>query len=75
MWFWKAKSLCFYYYKCDTEKQKAYVFIIINEKKELFITEIKISCPEDKKNPFVNFPPIMRTIGITNSKEMLGEAM
>jgi hypothetical protein len=27
-----------------------------------------MSCPEDKKNQFVNFPPIMRKIGITNSK-------
>jgi hypothetical protein len=62
-------------FKGDTEKQKAYALNIINEKKELFITEVKISCPEGKKNQFVNFPPIMRNIGITNSKEMIGEAM
>jgi hypothetical protein len=55
-------------FKCDTEKQKAYALSIINEKKDLFIAEIKMSCPEDKKNQFVNFPPIMRKIGITNSK-------
>jgi hypothetical protein len=61
--------------KCDNEKQKAYAVSIINEKKDLFINEVKISCPEDKKNQFVNFPPIMRNIGITNSKEMIGEAM
>jgi hypothetical protein len=36
-------------FKCDTEKQKAYALNIINEKKDLFITEVKISCPEDKK--------------------------
>jgi hypothetical protein len=62
-------------FKCDTEKQKAYALSIINEKKELFITEVKISCPEDKKNQFVNFSPIMRNFGITNSKEIIGEAM
>jgi hypothetical protein len=62
-------------FKCDSEKQKAYVLNIINEKKDLFIAEVKISCPEVKKNQFVNFPPIMRNISITNSKEMIGEAM
>jgi hypothetical protein len=41
-------------FKFDTEKQKASALNIINEKKELFITEVKISCPEDKKNQFVN---------------------
>jgi hypothetical protein len=29
-------------FKCDTEKQKAYALNIINEKKELFITEVNI---------------------------------
>jgi hypothetical protein len=62
-------------FKCDTKKQKAYTLSIILEKKDLFIAEVKISCPEDKKNQFVNFPPIMRNIGITNSKGMIGEAM
>jgi hypothetical protein len=42
-------------FKCDIEKQKAYALNIINEKKDLFIAEIKISCPEDKKNQFGNF--------------------
>jgi hypothetical protein len=58
-------------FKCDTEKQKVYALNIINEKKDLFIVEVKISYPEDKKNQFVSFPPIMRNIGITNSKEMI----
>jgi hypothetical protein len=62
-------------FKCDSEKQKAYAISIINEEKDLFITEVKISCPEDKKNQIVNFPPIMRNISITNSKEMIEEAM
>jgi hypothetical protein len=62
-------------FKCDTEKQKAYALSIINEKKDLFIADVKIYCFEDKKNQFVNFPPIMRNIGITNSKEMIEEAM
>jgi hypothetical protein len=43
-------------FKCDTEKQKAYALSIINEKKDLLIDEVKISCPEGKKNQFVNFP-------------------
>jgi hypothetical protein len=62
-------------FKCDTEKQKAYALSIIKEKKDLFIAEVKISCHEVKKNQFVNFPPIMRNIEITNSKEMIGEVM
>jgi hypothetical protein len=44
-------------------------------KRRNYLLLVKISCPEDKKNQFVNFPPIMRNIGITNSKEMIGEAM
>jgi hypothetical protein len=62
-------------FKCVTEKQKVYALSIINEKKDLFITKFKISCPEANKNQFVNFPPIMRNIGITNSIDMIGEVM
>jgi hypothetical protein len=62
-------------FKCDTEKQKEYALSIINEKNDLFIGKVTISCPEDKKNQFVNFPSLMRNIGITNSKKMIGEAM
>jgi hypothetical protein len=62
-------------FKCDTEKQKDYALSIINEKKDLFITEVKLSSSDEVKNKFVNFPPIMRNINITNSKEMIGEAM
>jgi hypothetical protein len=47
----------------------------MNEKKDLFIVEVKISCLEVKKNHFVNFPLIMRNISFTNSKEMIGEAL
>jgi hypothetical protein len=61
--------------KCDTEKQNAYTLSIINEKKDLFIAEIKISFPEVKNNQFVNFSHIMRNICISSSKEMTGEAM
>jgi hypothetical protein len=63
------------FFKCDIEKQKTYALNIINEKKDLFITEVKISCPKDKKNQFVNFPPIMRNIEVTNTKNMFGEAI
>jgi hypothetical protein len=62
-------------FKCDTEKQKAYALSIINEQKDLLIAEIKISYHEDKKINSLTFPHIMRNIGITNSKEMIGEAM
>jgi hypothetical protein len=62
-------------FKCDNEKQKVYALSTINEKKDLFIAVVKILCPEDKKNQFVNLPPIVRNIGITNSKEMIGEAI
>jgi hypothetical protein len=55
-------------FRCDIQKQKAYDLIMINEKKDLFIGEFK-------KNQFVNFPPIMKNIGNTNSKEMIGEAL
>jgi dihydroorotate dehydrogenase len=53
-------------FKCETENQKAYALRIINEKKDLYIVEVNISCPEDKKNAFFNFPPSMMNIGITN---------
>jgi hypothetical protein len=62
-------------FRCDSENQKAYALNIINEKKDLFIAEVKISYLEDKKNRFINFPPFMRNIGITNAKDMIGEAM
>jgi hypothetical protein len=60
--------------KCDSEKQKKIALDIINEKEDYLIDKVKISCLEDKKNKFVNFPPIMRNIGITHSKEMIGKA-
>jgi hypothetical protein len=41
-------------FKCDTEKQTTYALNFLNEKKDLFIVEVKISCPEDKKNRFIN---------------------
>jgi hypothetical protein len=59
-------------FKCGTEKQNIYALNIINEKKDLFIAEVNISCPEANKNQFVNFQLIMRNINITNSKEMIG---
>jgi hypothetical protein len=43
------------FFKCTTEKQKAYALNIINEKKELFITEVNISCPEDKRINLLTF--------------------
>jgi hypothetical protein len=60
---------------CDTKKQKAYALNIRNEKQDLFIAEVKISYPEDKKNQFVNFSLIIRNINIINSIEMIVEAM
>jgi hypothetical protein len=62
-------------FNCNTEKQKAYALNIINEKKDLFITEVKLISSNEVKNKFVNFPPIMRNISITNSKDMIGEVM
>jgi hypothetical protein len=62
-------------FKFYTEEQKAYAFILINRKKDLFITEVKFSCPEVKKNQFVNCPPIIQNNSITNLKEMIGEVM
>jgi hypothetical protein len=60
-------------FKCDTQKQKAYALCIIKGNKDLFITEVQISCPKANKNYFLNFHPIMRNINITNSKEMIEE--
>jgi hypothetical protein len=37
-------------FKCDIEKQKIYALSIVNEKKYLLFTEVKISCSEVKKN-------------------------
>jgi hypothetical protein len=62
-------------FKCDTEKQKAYALRIINEKKDLFIAKIKVSFSVEVKNKFINFPPILRNIGIINSKEMIQETI
>jgi hypothetical protein len=43
-------------FKCDTEKKNTYVLSIINNKKDPFIIEIKISYADANKNQFVNFP-------------------
>jgi hypothetical protein len=61
--------------KCETEKQKEFAINIINGKKELFITEAKLSSYNEVKDKFANFPPIMRNIEITNSKDMIGDQM
>jgi hypothetical protein len=41
--------------KCDTEDHKKFALDIINEKKDLFITEVKLSSSDEVKNKFVNF--------------------
>jgi hypothetical protein len=42
-------------FKCDSENQKADALNIIHEKKDLFIAEIKISCPKGKKSNSLTF--------------------
>jgi hypothetical protein len=54
-------------------KQKNYFLNIINDRDTLFIAEVNLSCSDELKNKLVNFPPIIRNIGIINSKDMIGE--
>jgi hypothetical protein len=42
--------------KCDTDKQKELALNIINDEKDFFIAEVKLSSSDEIKNKFVYFP-------------------
>ena len=41
----------------------------------VFIADVKLRCPREKINNFINFPPVFRHIKITNNEETLGKYM
>ena len=43
--------------------------------KYLFKADVKLSCPKEKINYFINFPPIFRNVNITNNEETIGSYM
>ena len=66
-----------------TDKQKKYAYdIIYNQNrfdnkrpKHLFKATVKIECPTDLINKFINFPPIFRNINIKNEESVIGSFM
>jgi hypothetical protein len=48
---------------------------IINDKKDLFIAEVKGYIPKEFYNEFINFPPIFRNIDIDLKPEVIGDYM